>query len=281
MNRAFTAIELAVVLVIIAILAAMLLPALEQGHEEATRTKCLARMRQIGYAMEMYHSGHKGQWPSACVSVHPEHPEWPDPTGSLALLYPAYAPKTYLFQCPATEDIVNLNADGDDFLNCSDFYVSPSGKATRPQDEGKRAPSPPSYFYDSGGPDNPHIPRGSPPGRVVYGDECVHDYWEGADGEGFWLGQNNHPMEGGNFLFADKHIEWLEVHWIGRPYAKGASRPYVPNTHLPRRRQPGDPAGFVASEDTNVFRDDTQGDQTSRDADLAGMMWVDEGWLEF
>ena len=278
MKRAFTAVELIVVLVIVAILAIMLVPTLESARTEAVRTKCLGRVRQIGMAFEMYQIERRGYWPSVRLSVHPEHPEWPDPTASLAVLYPAYASKTYLFHCPATHDIVNLNPEGTDFLNCENFYVSPDGEPLRPEEEGKRPPSPPSFFYDSGGPDNPSIPRNAAPNRVVCGDECVHGYWERSDGKGFWLGANNHPMAGGNFLFVDKHVEWLDLQWTGAPYEMGESLPFVPNVRLPTHRPRAD---LLVYEDTNVFQDDTQGDDPGHDADLAGMMWVDQAWMEY
>ena len=99
MRRGFTAIELAVVLVIILIVSIMLVPALEGGRHEAIKTKCLARVRQIGLACQMYQGNHQGYWPSCRRSVRPDDPTAPDPTASLAALYPDYAPKAYLFQC--------------------------------------------------------------------------------------------------------------------------------------------------------------------------------------
>jgi prepilin-type processing-associated H-X9-DG protein/prepilin-type N-terminal cleavage/methylation domain-containing protein len=97
-RRAFTLVELLVVVGIIALLIAILLPALTKARKQALAIECAANLRSIGQAMVMY-SQHYGYYP-AC-SIH-------EPNGRLYGLWPIRL-RPFLggeqgaFYCPAED----------------------------------------------------------------------------------------------------------------------------------------------------------------------------------
>jgi prepilin-type N-terminal cleavage/methylation domain-containing protein len=72
----FTLIELLVVISIIAVLAALLLPAIGMVRDSAKRTRCESNLRQLALAMQGYAADNDGLLPPALLSAAPVNLPW-------------------------------------------------------------------------------------------------------------------------------------------------------------------------------------------------------------
>lgn len=108
--RNFTLIELLVVIAIIAILAALLFPALNQSRDRGRATKCLGNLKQVGVAVTLYSDTYDGflpgrvttgtQWAYALVNnkmlpnfnsvVCPAYPPYHGNTDNINIRYLTY-----------------------------------------------------------------------------------------------------------------------------------------------------------------------------------------------
>ena len=73
-SKAFTLIELLFVIVIVAILAALLVPALSRVIENSRTTQCASNLRQIGTAMFLFAGEHGGYFPESGATIPWEGP---------------------------------------------------------------------------------------------------------------------------------------------------------------------------------------------------------------
>ncbi|MGC9261226.1 MAG: type II secretion system protein [Phycisphaerae bacterium] len=72
-QNGFTLVELLVVISIIAILIALLLPALAKARILAVQIQCASNMRQVGIALHEYANEFRGQYPMAFTAFYPTY----------------------------------------------------------------------------------------------------------------------------------------------------------------------------------------------------------------
>ncbi len=123
MSKKFTLVELLVVIGIIAILAAMLMPALQKARESANRSDCINQLKQIGLAIMMYANDNRGSTP---VYITPEYDGKPanDAEDLKTLWEFDYLKSPQVFICRSTKD-KKANEIGElDEDHCSYLYYA-------------------------------------------------------------------------------------------------------------------------------------------------------------
>jgi prepilin-type N-terminal cleavage/methylation domain-containing protein/prepilin-type processing-associated H-X9-DG protein len=93
----FTLVELLVVMAVLAIIAALLLPALSQAKQEAYSTKCKNNLHEMGLAMMMYVDDDAARFPFYCNPLSDTGlPKWQDDLARYSPLYWTNSP----YHCP-------------------------------------------------------------------------------------------------------------------------------------------------------------------------------------
>lgn len=233
-RSAFTLVELLVVIAIIGILIGMLLPAVQSVREAARRTTCLNNLKQIGLALQNYHSAHQ-EFPVGGTGWR--GPWTPDETQIAwsAFLLPFLEQNNVFQQIDFNEAFDSpANATAAEFV--IDVYVCPTSIRGKELSDG-RGPC------DYGGMYGERItsPNNPPKGMLIYGESLSHrDITDGSSntiivaedsdfGDGQWINglnifdqafainaapkfendiRSRHPG-GANAAFADGHVSFL------------------------------------------------------------------------
>ncbi|HEY3265405.1 MAG TPA: DUF1559 domain-containing protein [Armatimonadota bacterium] len=106
MRKAFTLIELLIVIAIIAVLAALLFPVLARARERAKRTECISNLKQLGVAMGAYVSDWDERYPYAWLG---DYVKRYGATPGISEAMAAYVTDSRLWQCPSDRGEVFLH----------------------------------------------------------------------------------------------------------------------------------------------------------------------------
>ncbi len=229
-RHGFTLIELLVVVAIIAILAAMLLPALSQARERARQAKCTGNLKQIGLAFLMYAQDYGEYLPPLFYqngSTYIGYPKILSNTGHLQY------PDTYfgtmgitskgVWRCPSCRKIDDADNSGGGYAVCVAWSSQSThvGPLFNPVVDGviggtgqlvklSKLRHPSSTFLIGDVEIGPQHPTRA--GQAGYYLECpAHSDW---NNQGRRLSPR-HSM-GGNICFYDGHVGWIK-------YADGAT----------------------------------------------------------
>jgi prepilin-type processing-associated H-X9-DG protein len=94
-RRAFTLVELLVLVAIVAVLLALLLPSLKRAQEHARRAACLSNLSQIGRAIMMYVNDYKGRFPREAF--------WTPQVGMENCVLAPYGLVEEVYRCPSED----------------------------------------------------------------------------------------------------------------------------------------------------------------------------------
>lgn len=222
--RAFTLIELLIVIAIIAILASILFPVFARARENARRASCASNMKQVGLAVMQYVQDYDEHFPGGSRLKLISNFNAPASTPTVHGLLIPYIKSLGIFNCPSATNATGGNAPT--ALSSTSYFMNgvflqfPSDTvdwwgSTDPNNVtgGKSvavvpAPAEIVYMQEYGQRDNRGINRPTPGTSFSYNrfkGWCFYDTVTRT------YGYSALHFDGGNLLFADGHVKWKKM----------------------------------------------------------------------
>jgi prepilin-type N-terminal cleavage/methylation domain-containing protein len=238
LSRGFTLVELLVVIAIIAVLIALLIPALSGVREQANRIKCMTNLRSIGQVMKIYAGDNKNQYPRTLYEdtsfpyffkdeARPDPFVGPnlhvnDVTAGMFLLVRNRMLKLENFLCPSS------NQELDRVFTAGGQEIPPTQRSnfrlTHPQSGtlsyAFASQYPPVYCYPSSVRDFKHSPSAPAQNAIAADRNDGPDRYRTTNPDAprediKAMNSRNHRSEGQNVLFNDGSVQWCKTPFVG------------------------------------------------------------------
>ena len=184
-KNCFTLVELLVVIAIIALLASMLLPALQEVRDAGRKIKCVSNLKQIGMAALMYVQDNDGWWFRSN--------RW-NRSDSKPSIYPYLSQGTGVMICPSGTESELYNAVNNSPTNygCNPHVIVHGTWVGL------------SWYTEGQTYTTRYGQVKMPCNKIIFADSNRADgFTDGKADVSF------RHLNGANFLFADGHVEWI------------------------------------------------------------------------